>query len=79
MQQIYRIENETEILHSEVCRTCAAKAKEDGVQVTYDMYLSERYACEIENDYCEICEESFFVDGRKFKRGDMKTDSDFIC
>ena len=84
MVQIYRIENkkneEPEILIYNCCQSCAKKKKEEGYQITYDLYFSERYPDERKDDVCDECEESFYVDGRTIPKGGfLKTDYDSIC
>lgn len=84
MIQIYRIENkkgdDPEILHYNVCQSCASKKKEEGYRITYDLYWSERYPDERKDDECDLCDGSFFVDGRTIKRGGyLKSSFDSIC
>ena len=77
MIQVYRIENKPgdspEILFSEVCHACAGLKKQEGFHITYDITLSER-TDEMNNATCQICHGDFCVDGRKVKRGELKTD-----
>ena len=84
MIQIYRIESkQTEtpnILHENVCQSCASKKKDEGYQITYDLYWSERYPDERKDHRCDLCEDSFFVDGRTIKHGGfLKSSFDSIC
>lgn len=84
MIQVYRIESKPtrapEILYSEVSETCALKKKEEGYQITYDLLLSEKSDSINNDDVCEICGGSFFVDGRKLKlKGHLKSDIWSIC
>ena len=84
MIQIYRIESkpndEPDILIYNCCQSCAAKKKEEGYQITYDLYFSERYPDERKDDVCDICEDSFYVDGRTIKKGGfLKSSWDSIC
>ena len=84
MIQIYRIESKIEdnhdILHHNVCQKCAANKKEAGFHIRYDLYFSERYPDERKDDVCDICEDSFHVDGRTIEYGGfLKTNYDSIC
>ena len=84
MIQIYRIEakpiDEPEILFYSCCQKCAKEKKEEGYQITYDLYWSERYPSEREEEVCDICEESFYIDGRTIKNGGfLKSTFDSIC
>lgn len=68
MIELYRSGNKSSSSfdrHSEICRDCAKKEIEDGYYVEYDLYLSEKTDAIKENDTCQICEGSFFRDGRK--------------
>jgi hypothetical protein len=67
------------ILNNEVCYNCAKKSKHAGFHITYDMYLSERYPNDVKNDCCEICGGDFNVDGRKIKRGVLKSNIWSFC
>lgn len=51
--------------YSEICRDCAEKEIEEGYYVEFDLYLSERTDAITKDDTCQICEGSFFRDGRK--------------
>lgn len=51
--------------HSEICRSCAEKEIKDGHYVEYDLYLSERTDDVTREDTCQMCNDSFFIDGRK--------------
>ena len=51
--------------HSEICRLCAEKEIKDGHYVEYDLYLSERTDAVTREDTCQMCEDGFFIDGRK--------------
>ncbi|MCW8309634.1 hypothetical protein K7A41_00135 [Sphingobacterium sp. InxBP1] len=79
MIQVYRIENKEAILFKKVCRCCAIRAKSEGMQITYDLYLSERYPDDVKDCDCQLCGDDFKVDGRKVKKGDAKTDMWSIC
>lgn len=55
--------------HTELCRECAEKEIKEGHYVEYDLYLAERAGLITKDDTCQLCEGSFFVDGRKkYKR-----------
>lgn len=84
MIQIYRIEakkeDTPEILHYSVCQSCASNKKEEGFQITYDLYWSERYPSERKDELCDICEDNFYVDGRTIPRGGfLKSSYDSFC
>ena len=51
--------------HSEICRSCAEKEIKNGYYVEYDLYLSERTDAISREDTCQMCENDFFIDGRK--------------
>jgi RNA polymerase subunit RPABC4/transcription elongation factor Spt4 len=51
--------------HSEICRSCAEKEIKDGYYVEYDLCLSEKTDAITREDACQICEDTFFIDGRK--------------
>ena len=78
MIQVYRIESNEGILFDEVCHNCAKQKKEDGLQITYDLYLSEKYPDEVKDDFCVLCQNDFNVDDN-VERGELKTDIFSIC
>lgn len=51
--------------HTEICRSCAYKEIKNGHYVEYDLYLSERTDAVTIEDTCQMCEDNFFIDGRK--------------
>lgn len=67
MFEIYRSATQNSLgfdRYKELCRDCALKEVHEGYYVEYDLYLSERTDIISKDDTCQICEESFFRDGR---------------
>ena len=76
MIELYRSSNQGSSSfdrHNEICRDCAEKEIREGHYVEYDLYLSERTDAITRDDTCQICEGSFFVDGRKTTFGNIKS------
>lgn len=66
MIKIYRLEKDGATTHEEVCHACAKKKKEEGYELVYNLTLSERVpVSKVINSECNICNGSFFLDGRK--------------
>jgi hypothetical protein len=50
---------------SEICYNCVERLKQEGKEIGYNIYLSEYYSLSRSYDSCQICGNTFFVDGRK--------------
>ena len=78
MYKIYRLEKNAETKYEEVCYSCAKKKMKEGFEVVYNLTLSERVPnSKVEDLECELCDGSFFLDGRK--RFERIHDSFSLC
>jgi hypothetical protein len=66
--EIYRSGNKDSMgfdRYMEICRECASNEVKNGYYVEYDTYLSERTDAVTRECTCQMCYESFFIDGRR--------------